>query len=322
MRSLQCGLIVMLSGLLAPLLVQGQTSPAADVRRQEIDRQRADADLERRITDLHTLEQRMRADSRRMPPPPQEPRLTKEQREHILQLRRVSPSDLDRYGALLAQPNTGIFKLFPDTGCLSKNVIRVGGDCDKFVPLSSSFTFRTNNYGDEVYHDIRFERDQILNHSFFSQGILSSIGDADIGDVDLNNPAVKFLTDYTEDIDAKSAAEHAKQFQKGVESGGFTYSDSVAVKEDSTYILRTIAYRLENSLRPISESSTMNEMMFHSLSMDKRLDVIVVFRILGKDENGGVTIVWKELARKDAGKIKFAKGAALEDFKPYRRESR
>lgn len=63
----------------------------------------------------------------------------------------------------------------------------------------------------------------------------------------------------------------------------------------------------------------MNEMMFLSLAVDKRLDVILVFRILNRDEYGGLTIVWKELSRSDAAKLRFGKNQSMRDFRPARK---
>jgi hypothetical protein len=56
-------------------------------------------------------------------------------------------------------------------------------------------------------------------------------------------------------------------------------------------------------------------MMFLCLSFDKRLEMIVVFRILGRVVFVCLSIVWKELKRKDAAKIKFGKREVLKDFR-------
>ncbi|HEX6124522.1 MAG TPA: hypothetical protein VFZ23_04045 [Pyrinomonadaceae bacterium] len=182
--------------------------------------------------------------------------------------------------------------------------------------MSSSFTFRTNLYSDEVYHDIHFERDRISSKSFFSQGVFVELGDVPIEGVDLSHPGVKFLVDYGPTTSPKTATEHMEEFRTGVESGGYKYADHINQRENVTYALRMIAYRLENGLKPLSADTTMNEMMFLSLSFDKRIDITVVFRVISRDEYGGLTIVWKELDRRDAPKIKFEKGRALRDFRP------
>lgn len=306
--------------LFLPLLCStsaAQSTPTAVVRTPiERQRDRVEADLQRRMTDMRALDQKMRPEKPQPPNVPTEQKLSSEERSRILRLRHVAALDVGAYSAFLDQEHTGIFKLFPDYGCMSQKVIRLAGECERYVPLSSSFTFRANAYGDEIYHDIHFKGDRISSNGFFSQGIFGTVGDEPIQNVGLTHPALKFLTSYQADTDAKSVADHAEQLQKGVDADGYRYSDSISPQENVTYTLRVIAYRLKNVLKPLSAETTMNEMMFLSLSFDKRLDVIVVFRILGRDEYGGLTIVWKELVRSDAAKIKFGKDQALRDFRP------
>jgi len=50
--------------------------------------------------------------------------------------------------------------------------------------------------------------------------------------------------------------------------------------------------------------------------VDKRMDLIVAFRVVGRETNGSVTILWKELNRLDAPKILFAKNEKLSDLTP------
>lgn len=249
-----------------------------------------------------------------MPPP--EPKLSAEDKQRVLKLRKVDPADIEKYKTLLKQEDAGIFKIFPNLGCQSKNVLRIDGECAKFVPLSSSFNFRGNSYGDEVYHDIHFQTERIICNSFFSQGVFVTIGDEPIETLDVSHPALSYLASIQPDTDPKSAKEHARAFRTGVDANGYKFTDSFAPQENATYALRMMAYRLSNSLKPISDETTMTEMMFHSLAFDKRDDVVIVFRILRRDENSGLTIVWRELSRSDAGKIKFGKNEPLKDFRP------
>lgn len=310
-----------------PLLIctaRAQVTPAdqgPNRQRQRIDsqvgpRERAEFDLERRMRDMRSQEEYLRATTRQPPTVPIEPRLTREQRARVLRLRGVSLLDAGRYEGLLKREGTGMFKLFPDLGCISKNLIRLTGECERFVPMSSSFTFRTNAYSDEIYHDIHFESDRILSKSFFSQGIFGVIGDEPIEGVTLAHPGLKFLVDFPSATAPKMAARDAASLQTGVDSGGYRYADHIIPRENVTYALRMIAYRLENGLKPLSDKTTMNEMMFLSLAFDKRVDITVAFRILTRDEYGGLTIVWKELDRKNAEKIKFGKNEVLRDFRP------
>jgi hypothetical protein len=278
--------------------------------------QPGEAQLERRMADIHLLKQKLEVITRKPREMPVEPKLTGAERERVLRLRRVAFEDVKRNEKLLARAGTGIFKLFPDIGCISKNVVRVAVECEQFVPISSAFTFRTNGYSDELYHDIFFKKDHITSNAFFSQGIFGIVGDVEIDSIDKDHPSLEYLRKYEPAIDPKTAQDHACEFQKGIEANGYRYSDLVIPRENVTYVMRMIAYRLDNTLKPVDHNTAMNEIMFHSLSFDKRIDMTVVFRLLGRDELGGYTVVWKELDRRDAAKIKFGKGQPLRDFRP------
>jgi hypothetical protein len=279
-------------------------------------RERNEADLQRRMWEMRHLEERLRAatEQPRMPAP--EPKLSDEEKQRILKLRKVDPADIEKYKALLKQDDAGIFKIFPDLGCVSKTVVRIAPECAGFVPLSSSFTFRTNNYSDDVYHDIHYEKERIVSNSFFSQGVFVTVGDEPIEAIDLSHPAIKYLVSIAPDTDPKSAKEHARVYSTGLESAGYKFADNFVPQANATYAMRMMAYRLSNPLKPMSDETSTSEMMFHSLTFDKRVDIVVLFRVLRRDENSGLTIVWKQLSRADAGKIKFGKNEPLKDFRP------
>ena len=289
---------------------RGSSSAAERVR------ERNEADLQRRMWEMRHLEERLRAatEQPRMPPP--EPKLSDEEKQRILKLRKVDAADIERYKALLKQDDAGIFKIFPDLGCVSKTVVSIAAECAKFVPLSSSFTFRTNNYSDAVYHDIHYENERIVSNSFFSQGVFVTVGDEPIEAIDLSHPALKYLVSIEPDADPKSAKDHARAYMTGLEADGYKFADHFVPLENATYAMRMMAYRLSNPLKPISDETTTAEMMLHSLTFDKRVDIVVLFRVLRRDENSGLTIVWKQLSRADAGKIKFGKNDPLKDFRP------
>ena len=61
----------------------------------------------------------------------------------------------------------------------------------------------------------------------------------------------------------------------------------------------------------------MIELKFLSLSMDKRSDAVVAFKVVEIDGQGGVTLVWKLLSSKDAPKLKFQKGSAPRDLRDF-----
>jgi len=297
--------------------LHGQGLPPFDQRaedqRRETERKIA-AERERRNTgEFETATKTVRPPERTVVAGPT---IDRETSERIRLARRVDAADYSRYSEFLKAEKTGIFKLFPDYDCVVKNVIRIDGDCKDFVMASSSFSFRNLGYAHPYYSDLVFNQGEIFSNAFFSQGIIVSLGDVPIEDVMPSGDGVRFIFDLPPASDPIEARKMAVKFKAGLEDNGFKYSSSVRPAENTTYALRSIAYNVANSLPAVTEMTSLNELRFHTLSLDKRGDVIIVFRIVRKGADGSLTIVWKELDRKEAPKIKFSKGEKFVDFKP------
>jgi len=301
------------------LFVYSQTAPTVsneELRRQMEIAARNEADLDRRMRAMRQLENKMRAlselDSRVIG---NVPTLDKRSRDRVKAARVIDPADQAKYAEFLRADNTGIFRLFPDFDCVTYNYIRIDGECANFVPESSSYSFRRDKYVDKFYQDIGFSSGEFTGIGFFSQTIFSALGDVPLEQVDLTHKGLKFLAELQPDIEPAAARKTASIFLNGVETSGHKYSQNLKPADNTTYAMRSIAYKLGNSLSPYSERTTTDELKFHNLSFDKRADVIVVFRVVRRDAAGDLTILWKELARKDAPKIKFAKGEPLADLR-------
>ncbi len=278
-------------------------------------KRRSDEERSLRMRNMREFDTTMKPLTQPRPSVPASPTIDKETSERIRLARRVDAADHAQYGEFLKADKTGMFKLFPDYDCMTKNLVRTDGNCQDFVMASSSFSFRTGGYIHHLYHDMGFNHGEILSNAFFSQGIFVSLGNVPIENVTPSHGGLKFIYDFQTATDAGGARKTAARLKAGVEFGGFTYSDRVKPAENTTFSLRSVAYGLANSLPTVSETTTISELRFHTLSLDKRADVTVVFRIVRKSEDGSLTIVWKELDRKEAPKIKFAKGEKFADFK-------
>lgn len=317
-RTACCALILLFLGVLH-LQARGQVSPNAanqELRRQLEIQARNEADFERRLRDMRQLENKMIAMSKRDEMAlSTEPVLTKDARERVVRLRKVDPADLARYSLFLKQDGTGIFRLFPDHDCSERKYIRIDGPCEDFVPLSSSFSFRTGGYTDRFYQDIGFSGDDLVSGAFFAQGTLVSLGDLPIEQVSLAHPALTRLARHAPATDVAGARAIASELANGIDFGEYRYSAKFKAAENTTYVVRSTAFKLGSSLPPLTQRTSMTEMRFHSLAHDKRADIVVAFRIIRRDSDG-VTIVWRQLDRKEAPKLKFGKGEPLADFNP------
>lgn len=143
--------------------------------------------------------------------------------------------------------------------------------------------------------------------------ISKRVGDVPIEQVSPAHPALSSLVRQMPSSDVPRAREMASELANGIAFGEYRYAAKVKATENTTYVVRSTAYRLGSSLPPLTNKTSMTEMRFHSLAHDKRADIVVFFRIIRRDDDG-VTIVWKELDHKDAPKLKFAKGEPLADF--------
>lgn len=274
-------------------------------------------DLTRRMQDMRALEgyaRRLGDKDQKIADSMQTPEVDKATREKIKQMRAINPTDVARYRSFLNDQKTGIFKLFPDIGCVTKNVIRVDGECTSFVPESADFSFRTIAYTHPYYHDLALKNGEFVSKGFFSEAFLVSLGDVPIEGVTAASRGIRYLSDLEPGNSVAAVRETLVQLKLGIDHDGYHYSNATTPAKDTTYGLRVSAFRIANTLPPVAAGISMMELKFLSLARDKRDDILIVFRVIRKDDNGGLTIVWKELARKEAAKLKFRKDEPLDDL--------
>lgn len=282
------------------------------------DNQRKRGEFERRggspsMPDLNRAEREGRASARRRRDR-QRP-MTSEERKRMAELIAPHPEDLETYKDFLDEDRTGIFRIFPNADCVEKNIVRVGGDCENFVPDRNTFRFRPGATTD----DIAFNSDRLMAIGFFRQYLLGNIGDVDLRTLAKGDARLKFIEGFTPGTTVESAREQSRQLRQGISADGVTYSFAVEPKLNSSYVFRIIAYRVGNNVQRRIFDSRKDphhpSRLFATLRRDKQTDMLVVFRIIRKDADGNSTIIWKELDRNDPPEITFGKDQAWEDFK-------
>lgn len=218
------------------------------------------------------------------------------------QAKRLRPSDddLGRYSSFLKQPNTGIIRLFADLGCSAKNVVRVDDRCLDSVPLSSYYSFRKKNYAERTLSDIVYKDNSFSTDGLFANAMMVALGDLPLESLSLDTGGIKFLADYEQAARIEDVAAKSQEIEKGITLGRYTFAKYVPAIENYTYAIRVIAYRANLS----SGGSDQN---YNELDGDRRIDIIGAFRVVRKDRDGSVILLWKELQRKDSPKIKVPK---------------
>lgn len=205
------------------------------------------------------------------------------------------------YADLLRAPNTGIFKLLPDTGCATNmRVVNAREDCLRYsMPgAANSYSFRTESYRIRHLADITFDGDDLRITGMFMHGVMTNLGDLPIENVSLDSPALKFITEFKPSNSAEDVKLIDDSFATGITVRGYRYAKSAPAERNMTYAYRGVAYRgkLVRSADGI---------MYNELEYDKREDVIIAFRIVDKQPDGAITIVWKLMAEKESPKIKM-----------------
>jgi hypothetical protein len=224
-------------------------------------------------------------------------RATKEQKKQLL----PKAEDLKDYSLFLQQPKTGSFRLLKDLECEANSlVIKADETCLQAIPESSFYSFREQEHTREITADIRLKDNHFISDGVLSQGILVVLGDVVLQNVTTQSAGMKFLNDYLPQTLNKEVQKQFLQTANGIASGGYRYGKIVPVSENTTYALRVIAYKG-------SIFRTFRGFRFDLLEGDKRIDLTLAFRVVRQDKDGGLTLVWKELARRESPKLKFEK---------------
>ncbi len=210
---------------------------------------------------------------------------------------------LARYAAFLKEQNTGIVKLNAESSCISDADVLVASEvCSPYkIPgAGTSYSFRTESYrlpriADLILFDEVFRTGGVYQHV-----VLTELGDIAIGDVTLESNGLRYLVELKPVRDSDEFMKFDKEIGKGIDVNGFPYRKGYPVSENSTFALRSIAYR-GKFIRSI------DGIQYDELEFDRRRDVIVVFRVIEKDAAGNYTIVWKRLKDVEAPTLKVKK---------------
>lgn len=214
-----------------------------------------------------------------------------------------NPNDFDRYRDLLKKSGTGLTRLMNDAGCDGgTNVVVVTDECLKYsMPGGgTSYSFRTDGYRIRRLADLTFSEGLLGGKGVLNHSILVSLGNIELENVTLNTSGMKYLISFVPETDFEKARKVDLDLITGITSDGFLYRRSVSAVEGVTFALRSIAYK-GKFYRAVDGFA------YNELDFDKRQDIIVVFRIVRKDPDGSVTILWRVLDRNDSPTVRQTK---------------
>lgn len=218
-----------------------------------------------------------------------------------LNLLAPNQDDLQAHSEFLREKTSGLVKLIADKDCAKEfNVAVSTPHCLKYkMPgAGSSYSFRIESHWLRHLGDLNFSGEYFQSSlGALTHGIMVNIGNVPINQIDSQNKALQTLRGFQPVNDLEKASGFAALLERGIQSEEFTYGSVLSVKENSTYLLRSIAYKGGN-LR------TVEKVQYDEFEFDKRRDVIVAFRVIRLNPNESVTILWRELDKRESPKIK------------------
>lgn len=211
----------------------------------------------------------------------------------------ISKPLLQQFANFLKAPDTGIVKLNGDSSCFSSSEVVVATEkCAAFrMPgAGTAYSFRLEAYrlprlADLILVNGIFRADAVLQHV-----AMVELGNVEVAEVTLDSAGLQYLVNVQPSRDGQKFLQYDTELVKGISANGFTYRKGHQVKPDTTYALRSIAYR-GKYIRSIDGIS------YDELDYDRRRDIIVVFRVVETDESGNVTILWNRLQDMESPKL-------------------
>lgn len=174
-----------------------------------------------------------------------------------------SPGDLEAHAAFLARPRTGLIRLLPREKWDRKLSLSGGG-------AYYSFTRKTHEYGHGS--DISLEQDQLsVGFAGADFGYLVNLGDVPLEAVTAETDGVSYLAGLSTPTAEAEARAAYRRLGAGFEAEGRTYRSRMPAVARQTYALRSVNYHDS--------------------------DVLVAFRLVRKDADGSVVLLWKLLKK-------------------------
>jgi hypothetical protein len=215
------------------------------------------------------------------------PRQTHSSEPRVIKKGPLAPSDEDRatYAFFLAEPQTGLMRLLPRQVPQSKNPdvkINGGGAYYSFAHLTHEYGFGSdlglsttvrflNRSRLPAWHELS------VGFAGADYGMMTTVDDVALENITRSEPAVRFMLAYRPPRAEPAARSEALAFREGKLVDLQLYRNRLPVQLNTTYLLRSISYGVS--------------------------DVVVAFRVVRQDPDGGVTIAWKLLKKLPAPQL-------------------
>lgn len=263
----------------------GQTRQERIELGQKLEREALLRDMERARRDMSKLRE---PEGRDQQAPPKR-HLTEAQKQRL----SASAQDHALYASFLHQPETGLIRLLPQAECDESRILHADAPpSETVVPIpgcGSFYSFRVRTHDAGPWSDIRLENGRLFaGFAGYTLGMMTSLGDTALEDVTLASDGVAYLAGFVPPTEYKEAEEQYERNNRGFRVGNFTYASHLRALDKTTYVLRSIAFR---------QGTPLDEPL-------KKIDVLIAFRVVSRDPDGSLTLLWKRLQKKNSPKLK------------------
>ena len=185
----------------------------------------------------------------------------------VLEKKVLAVSDTDRqeFAAFLSQPQTGIIRLLPRETYDShgKRGLAINGGGAYY-----SFVRKTHEYGQGS--DISLQNGQLsVGFAGADYGMFLNLGDISLDQVTNDHLATRALLNYTPPVKEDDVRAENQKLWQGIELADFNFKSRTQPNVSNTYLLRSIS--------------------------PERSDILVAFRIVRKDTDDSLILVFKVL---------------------------
>ncbi|NJM53832.1 MAG: hypothetical protein HC846_10855 [Blastocatellia bacterium] len=207
--------------------------------------------------------------------------------------------DRKEFATFLDKENTGFVRLHDTANCEDKNyVLDINNPCPwDILGKATAYSFRKRKYQRIYFSDIRVAKEKIEIVGLNLLGFLTDLGAVDLEKISLQTNGIKEMWEYEPSNNINEVEKLFNLAKRGFKLNNSFYKTDLPIKLNTTYGLRSIAF--EGKIYRKLDGIRVN-----LLGDDKRNDVTVVFRIIRKYEDGSYGILWRELQRKSAPKLK------------------
>jgi hypothetical protein len=191
----------------------------------------------------------------------------------------VRDSEVDAFQSLLAQPHTGIGRVYPSQSFVA--------DTNRLTPTNIPMPF-----------GLRIEDGQfLLAGAALNYGFVTDIGDVDLANVQATQALPELFKTYAPPNTLAAIENHQRRFLSGKDT---PLSSMIPAQLNRTYVMRLVQYQLPEivtSGRPLASG---DRGQLKTLLQHQGSDRLIAFRPVIQRNDGSYTVLWKVLDRKAA----------------------